>query len=563
MASELRHRRGSTAAHSVFTGAVGEITVDTDKKTAVVHDGATPGGFPMAKQSAVDAAIAAAYADATNVSRIKQALAMQRKDLYVLMQGDSTGNEDTEWYRLMANALAPLYPAYTFKYRLWDNASTTWGAAVTIQTGTGTKTITFYNGSFSGATPSYWTGNRNQYAYDGKDFDLIMTNYGLNVPDSWRNQAERMAEYLYTLNQQQPQAEILVTIQPPDYTNSTMLDRSANRADAQRMVAGLYGCQVVDAYNLFRTLVESSGGSTTTWYIDLIHPTPAGSAKWSELAAKVFQTNLSGSAAAIVRPNATPSGLPNGNFTSWLNGVNDVPTFWKVGSGATALKNTIQYETNGCSVRAAGAGAGTGTLYLEADEIINRYKHYGDIVVAARIFSQGTSGKAGTLFFAHSVTTTYTEIQNSAGQTSESADGWRWAFLLIPKSFYAGKSNFWLGVFSGIAGELVSVDRIVICPTLRPNESDLTCSWRYRATAGDSSFSIPTGGVSTRTFSSFAGVMACQKGCKVNVVSQDVPLGIGLSAEVTGANQITVRLTNFTGNAVTMPVTTYSFEVGE
>ena len=560
MASELRHRRGSTVAHSVFTGAVGEITVDTDKQVAVVHDGTTVGGFPMAKQSAVDAAITAAYAEATNVSRIKQALAMQRKDLYVLMQGDSTGNEDTEWYRLMANALAPLYPAYTFKYRLWDNTSTTWGAAVTIQTGTGTKTITFYNGSFSGATPSYWTGSRNQYAYDGKDFDLIMTNYGLNVPDSWRNQAERMAEYLYTLNQQQPQAEILVTIQPPDYTNSTMLDRSANRADAQRMVAGLYGCQVIDAYNLFINLVDTQGG-TTPWYIDLIHPTPAGSEKWSELAAKVFQSNLSGGATAIFRPNAAPSGLPNGNFASWLNGTNNVPTFWKVGGGATALRNTIQYETNGCSVRATGAGTGTGTLYLEADEIINRYKHYGDIVVAARIYSQGTSGKSGTLYFAHSVTTAYTEIQNSAGQPSESANGWRWAFLLIPKAFYAGKSNFQLGVFSGIDGEFVSVDRIVICPTLRPNESDLTCSWSYSAMASDSSFSIPTGGVSTRTFSSFVGVMACQKGCKVNVVSPDVPLGIGLSAEVTGVNQITVHLANFTGGAVTMPATTYSFEV--
>ena len=79
--------------------------------------------------------------------------------------------------------------------------------------------------------------------------------------------------------------------------------------------------------------------------------------------------------------------------------------------------------------------------------------------------------------------------------------------------------------------------------------------------ASDSSFSIPTGGVSTRTFSWFVGVMAYQKGCKVNVVSPDVPLGIGLSAEVTGVNQITVHLANFTGGAVTMPATIYSFEV--
>lgn len=46
MATEVRHRRGTTAQHASFTGAQGEITVDTTKKTSVVHDGVTPGGFP-------------------------------------------------------------------------------------------------------------------------------------------------------------------------------------------------------------------------------------------------------------------------------------------------------------------------------------------------------------------------------------------------------------------------------------------------------------------------------------------------------------------------------------
>ena len=31
---QVQRRRGSTAQHAVFTGALGEITVDTDKKTA-------------------------------------------------------------------------------------------------------------------------------------------------------------------------------------------------------------------------------------------------------------------------------------------------------------------------------------------------------------------------------------------------------------------------------------------------------------------------------------------------------------------------------------------------
>jgi hypothetical protein len=47
MAIQVQLRRGTTAQNNAFTGAVGEVTVDTDKDTAVVHDGATAGGFPL------------------------------------------------------------------------------------------------------------------------------------------------------------------------------------------------------------------------------------------------------------------------------------------------------------------------------------------------------------------------------------------------------------------------------------------------------------------------------------------------------------------------------------
>jgi hypothetical protein len=47
----IQLRRGTTAQHASFTGLVGEITVDTDKDTIVVHDGSTAGGIPLAKAS--------------------------------------------------------------------------------------------------------------------------------------------------------------------------------------------------------------------------------------------------------------------------------------------------------------------------------------------------------------------------------------------------------------------------------------------------------------------------------------------------------------------------------
>ena len=52
MAKLLKLRRGTTSQHSSFTGAEGEVTVDTTKDTLVVHDGSTAGGVPLAKESA-------------------------------------------------------------------------------------------------------------------------------------------------------------------------------------------------------------------------------------------------------------------------------------------------------------------------------------------------------------------------------------------------------------------------------------------------------------------------------------------------------------------------------
>jgi hypothetical protein len=49
MAKLLKLRRGTTSQHSSFTGAEGEVTVDTDKETLVVHNGSTAGGFPVAR----------------------------------------------------------------------------------------------------------------------------------------------------------------------------------------------------------------------------------------------------------------------------------------------------------------------------------------------------------------------------------------------------------------------------------------------------------------------------------------------------------------------------------
>ena len=53
MSRQIQLRRGTQDEHEKFTGAPGEVTVDTTNNTIRVHDGQTVGGTPMARADSV------------------------------------------------------------------------------------------------------------------------------------------------------------------------------------------------------------------------------------------------------------------------------------------------------------------------------------------------------------------------------------------------------------------------------------------------------------------------------------------------------------------------------
>lgn len=57
MSTQVQFRRGTTAETAVFTGAVGEVTVDTSKNTCVVHDGSLAGGYPLLRQDGTNSSL--------------------------------------------------------------------------------------------------------------------------------------------------------------------------------------------------------------------------------------------------------------------------------------------------------------------------------------------------------------------------------------------------------------------------------------------------------------------------------------------------------------------------
>ena len=70
MAKQLQLRQGTTTEHNTFTGAVGEVTVDTTKDTLVVHDGVTVGGHPVAAKANADGTISLIKKDGTSAGTI-------------------------------------------------------------------------------------------------------------------------------------------------------------------------------------------------------------------------------------------------------------------------------------------------------------------------------------------------------------------------------------------------------------------------------------------------------------------------------------------------------------
>jgi hypothetical protein len=57
MAITVKFRRGSTTESNAFLGEEGELYIDKDKDTVVVHDGVTTGGKPLATESYVNSGL--------------------------------------------------------------------------------------------------------------------------------------------------------------------------------------------------------------------------------------------------------------------------------------------------------------------------------------------------------------------------------------------------------------------------------------------------------------------------------------------------------------------------
>jgi len=163
MAKKLQLRGGTTAEHSSFTGALREVTVDTDKDVLVVHDGSTAGGFPAgdlrASNNLSDVGTAA-----TAFTNIKQAASATATGV-VELATDAETSTGTDAARAttpagVASIVGSVLQAYDADTLKADTADVlTAGFAVTIHDA-GTKASGTY-------TPDEANGNMQKFVNGG------------------------------------------------------------------------------------------------------------------------------------------------------------------------------------------------------------------------------------------------------------------------------------------------------------------------------------------------------------------------------------------------------------
>lgn len=73
-AVQVQYRRGTSSQLATFTGAQGEMVVDTTNNRVVVQDGATAGGFPAAKLSEAGS-VAGAHGSTVQLCLIEDTIA--------------------------------------------------------------------------------------------------------------------------------------------------------------------------------------------------------------------------------------------------------------------------------------------------------------------------------------------------------------------------------------------------------------------------------------------------------------------------------------------------------
>jgi hypothetical protein len=278
------------------------------------------------------------------------------QDCVISVLSDSTGNDVNEWVYLLGQWLGVQFPAYTVVYRLYNNSTGTYDSPVTLQTGTGSKTLTIYNAAVPGALCYYpqITGFNTQIPTSP---DVCILNYGHNEQPHTTEAdglmfGSRYSALLMRLSSAFPDCEIFCVIQNPQKNNNYQQLRAGVIQD----IASGMGIGTVDWQSLFL----ANPTWDLDWMGDTVHPNALGqSSACLPSAQLIFSEQFVGPMTPISSGIIPVSNLLlNGDFSTYTSSPG-VPGSWtSAGTGVTVSKDLVNFETAGWGTKiVTGAGA--------------------------------------------------------------------------------------------------------------------------------------------------------------------------------------------------------------
>jgi len=274
------------------------------------------------------------------LSAISGRMHRNRESVTLVVLGDSTGNETFEWVYLTAQWLAAKYPAYTVLHRLWNDTNQNYDSATTVHTGTGTHTLTIYNGSMPGANADY---SVSRLALQVPVIpQAIIISYGYNSSAV----TYRPINYplVRAIRESFPFAAIAITAQgprvssDPDYANG-LLRQQSNIDLAQSEGLGLI--------NVMQAFLDNPTYAADWLQVDGLHPNAAGMQVWRDEVVKHFRGDSVAMPLGPRSDNLSQVWIPAVDFVAKTGtptrvDTNDAGPYWSLpNAGTTAIQALV------------------------------------------------------------------------------------------------------------------------------------------------------------------------------------------------------------------------------
>ena len=438
-----------------------------------------------------------ATAPSIQCQKLLNTLRSGQRDTAILVVGDSTGNETTEWVYLLASWIAPKYPAYTVNYYLYDTMTGDFPAAgsptAVIQTGSGSFKLNVYNASVAGTIPQYFLGSHWNALRDIPVApDLVIVNHGKNMTAQYSNAfstpwryLSQATEFTESIWQLWPDAGFVWVAQAPNRDDSNM----AIAMDLIQSVGRLRGIGVANVYDLY-----INAGKPSAWYIDNLHPSTAGTQVYLQPWTIALGSYTGVQPAQFVSSfdQLAANYLVNGDFAAINSGT---PYGWTTSNVTCTLSSTQYDNVSGVSLRTTQTANGsasslkqrfTGTAQLKAFR-----GRWCTFAVRRYIPSSNASTGAGRIGLL-----TSSQSANNSPQYITGQDGFRW----VVQNVYVAQTDTYLDAIiyndsaTATNADYVYWDRAVLTVGLLPRDI---------APRSSSAFSLS--GVNAMGFQNFSG----------------------------------------------------------